>query len=95
LWPRGISKARARIDYWAKDIAPSTELRQWYGHDPAKWTEFRRRYFAELDRNPAGVATLREHLGARTVTLLYSSTEEHLNNATALREYLETGARAK
>ncbi|MGH9420556.1 MAG: DUF488 domain-containing protein, partial [Thermoanaerobaculia bacterium] len=63
LWPRGLSKAAARIDYWAKGIAPSTALRRWYGHDPAKWPEFRRRYFAELDKNPDGVADLRRQLG--------------------------------
>lgn len=90
LWPRGLSKTAARIDYWAKDVAPSTRLRQWYGHDPAKWKEFRRRYFAELDANPQGLAELRRHLGRGTVTLLFSSREERLNNAMALREYLKT-----
>jgi uncharacterized protein YeaO (DUF488 family) len=90
LWPRGLSKTAARIDYWAKAIAPSTRLRQWYGHDPAKWKEFRRRYFAELDANPRGLAELRRHLGTGTVTLLFSSREERLNNAMALREYLKT-----
>lgn len=89
LWPRGVAKTRARIDFWAKAIAPSTPLRHWYGHDPAKWTEFRRRYFAELDANPTGLADLRLHLGKGTVTLLYSSKEQRLNNATALQEYLE------
>ncbi|HVH66413.1 MAG TPA: DUF488 domain-containing protein [Gemmatimonadales bacterium] len=88
LWPRGLSKARARVDYWAKTIAPSTELRRWYGHEAAKWQEFRRRYFAELDANPAGLAELRRHLGKGTVTLLYGSKEERLNNASALQEYL-------
>jgi uncharacterized protein YeaO (DUF488 family) len=91
LWPRGLAKARARIDYWARTVAPSTKLRQWYGHVPAKWEEFRRRYFVELDANPAGLAELRQHLGQGTVTLLYSSVEERLNNAHALREYLEGG----
>lgn len=90
LWPRGLSKTAARIDYWAKAIAPSTRLRRWYGHDPAKWKEFRRRYFAELDANPQGLAELRRHLGRGTVTLLFSSREERLNNAMALREYLKT-----
>jgi uncharacterized protein YeaO (DUF488 family) len=93
LWPRGLSKAAARIDYWAKAIAPSTPLRRWYGHAPAKWKEFRRRYFAELDANPAGLADLRRHLSGRTVTLLYSSREERLNNATALQQYLEADPR--
>lgn len=90
LWARGLSKAKAKIDFWAKDIAPSTALRKWYGHDPDKWREFRKRYFAELDANPAGVAGLRAQLGKGTVTLLFSSKETRLNNAAALREYLET-----
>ncbi len=89
LWPRGLSKSAVKIDFWAKAIAPSNELRRWYQHDPAKWDEFRRRYFAELDANPAGVAELRTHLGHGTVTILYGSKEARLNNATALREYLE------
>lgn len=89
LWARGLSKAKARIDFWAKSIAPSTQLRKWYGHDPEKWRDFRKRYHAELDANPAGVAELRAHLGRGTVTLLYSSKETRLNNAAALKEYLE------
>jgi uncharacterized protein YeaO (DUF488 family) len=89
LWARGLSKETARIDFWAKAVAPSTTLRKWYGHDPDKWNEFRRRYFAELDANAAGVAELRAHLGKGTVTLLFSSKEARLNNASALREYLE------
>ena len=88
LWPRGLSKAAARIDHWARTIAPSTALRRWYGHDPAKWKEFRRRYFAELDANPDGLAGLRSHFGRGTVTFVYSSREERLNNAAALKEYV-------
>ena len=89
LWPRGVSKARARLDHWARDVAPSDELRRWYRHDPAKWEEFRKRYFAELDANPEGLAALRDALGSGTATLVFSSKEERLNNAGALREYLE------
>lgn len=93
LWPRGISKAKAQIDYWAKEIAPSNQLRRWYQHDPEKWDEFRRRYFQELDDNAQAVSELRAHMmGADTVTFLYSSKERSLNNATALRQYLETGS---
>ena len=98
LWPRGVSKEAAKLDYWAKDAAPSNELRRWYGHDPAKWEEFRRRYFAELDANPEGVAALRAEItGATCVTILFSSREEDLNNARALREYLigSTGRRPR
>jgi uncharacterized protein YeaO (DUF488 family) len=89
LWPRGLTKEAAEIDYWAKDIAPSNELRQWYAHDPAKWNEFRDRYFAELAQNQTGVAALRAHLGKGVNTLLYQSKEEEINNAVALKEYLE------
>lgn len=91
LWPRGLSREAARIDHWARSVAPSTALRQWYQHDPAKWPEFRRRYFAELDANPEGLAELRRQLGPGTATLLYSSKEERLNNAAALLEYLAAG----
>lgn len=94
LWPRGLAKAAARIDYWAKAVAPSTALRRWYGHEPAKWPEFRRRYFAELDANPDGVAALRAELGRGTVTILFGSKERRLNNATALCEYLSRRRRA-
>ena len=89
LWPRGVAKADARIDFWAKAVAPSTALRQWYQHDPAKWDEFRERYFAELDANPDGVAELQAELGDGVVTIVFGSKEERLNNATALVEYLE------
>ena len=89
LWPRGLSKERARIDWWAKALAPSTELRRWYGHDPAKWDTFRERYFAELDALPDDVAELRERIGRGPATLVFSSREERLNNASALVEYLE------
>jgi uncharacterized protein YeaO (DUF488 family) len=94
LWPRGIKKADARIDFWAKSVSPSSELRRWYQHDPDKWPEFRRRYFAELDANPGGLSELRAELGAGTATLLFSSKEERLNNASALREYLESQGEA-
>ena len=90
LWPRGLTKEKAKIDYWAKDIAPSNELRKWYGHDPAKWDEFRKRYFAELDRNAPGVDALIEALGKGPASFVYSSTERTINNAEALKLYLET-----
>ncbi len=92
LWPRGIAKEKARIDLWLKDLAPSNELRSWYGHDPDKWSEFRSRYFAELDGNPEPVQELLGHVRAGTVTLVYSSREQRLNNARALKEYLENRA---
>jgi uncharacterized protein YeaO (DUF488 family) len=89
LWPRGLTKEKAKIDHWAKDISPSNELRKWYGHDPAKWDEFRKRYFAELDRNAAGVEALIGAMGEGPVTFVYSSTERSINNAEALKLYLE------
>ena len=90
LWPRGLAKATAQIDFWARAIAPSNELRRWYGHESGRWKEFRRRYFVELEHNPVGVAELRSHLGRGTITLLYGSKEERLNNAAALQAYLTT-----
>ena len=89
LWPRGISKEKARIDFWPKEIAPSNELRRWYGHDPEKWTEFRQRYFSELDAHPEQVKELLGYMSKGNVTFVYSSTEQHLNNAVALKEYIE------
>ena len=88
LWPRGLSKRDARVDFWAKSIAPSHELRRWYQHDPHKWEQFRKRYFAELDASPEGVAELRARLRGVTATLVFASKEEQRNNASALREYL-------
>ncbi|MDO5658577.1 MAG: DUF488 family protein [Paracoccus sp. (in: a-proteobacteria)] len=93
LWPRGLSKARAALSLWDKALAPSDGLRHWYDHDPAKWPEFRRRYFAELDANAAAVDALREMAGRGKVTLIYASREERLNNAVALRDYM-AGVRA-
>ena len=90
LWPRGISKEKAKVDFWPKELAPSTELRRWYGHDPEKWSEFKSRYFAELDGNPELVNELLEYVRKGTVTFIYSSKEQRLNNAVALREYVES-----
>ncbi len=87
LWPRGKSKEKARIDLWLKEVAPSNELRKWYGHEPAKWGEFRKRYFAELSDKEDLLAQLEGLKG--TVTLLFSSKELKLNNAVALKEHLE------
>jgi uncharacterized protein YeaO (DUF488 family) len=89
LWPRGIRKEALQVDGWLKDVAPSTELRQWFGHDPAKWAEFRRRYFAELDRVPQTWQPLIEAAQRGAVTLVYSAHDTEHNNAVALREYLE------
>ena len=88
VWPRGLSKQDADIDLWLRDIAPSTELRQWFGHEPRRWDAFRRRYFDELDEMPDTVAVIRDRLRKDDVTLLYSARDEERNQAVALREYL-------
>jgi len=95
LWPRGLRKEEARIDYWAKDISPSSELRKWYGHDPAKWDEFKARYFVELERAAEGVERLRKELAEGAATFVYSSKEPVINNAEALKLYLENRAKKK
>jgi uncharacterized protein YeaO (DUF488 family) len=89
IWPRGLGKQEARIDDWMKEIAPSTELRKWFGHEPAKWAEFRRRYFAELSDRPELVERLVEMARGGPLTLVYAAKDEEHNNAVALREYLE------
>ena len=89
LWPRGLSKKKAQVDCWAKDAAPSNELRKWYRHDPEKWEAFRTKYFAELDASPEAVKALRAVLKPGLNTILFASREENLNNAWALVEYLE------
>ena len=88
LWPRGIKKTDLRIDAWLKDVAPSAELRQWFSHDPKKWTEFQKRYFAELDRHPEACEPIRSAARHGRVTLIYSSHDTEHNNAVALHEYL-------
>jgi len=90
LWPRGVSKERADVAYWARDVAPSNELRKWYGHDHERWDEFKERYAAELGANAEAVDELVGAMGkSRIVTFVFSSKEEDLNNARALKEYLE------
>ncbi len=89
LWPRGVRKAALRLDGWLKDVAPSTELRQWFDHDPAKWAEFRKRYRHELDGRPDAWAPIVQAARRGPVTLVYSSHDEAHNNAVALKEYLE------
>ena len=89
LWPRGIKKAELHLDDWLKDVAPSTELRKWFSHDTEKWEQFRRKYFAELDRTPEVCEPILEAARKGTVTLLYSSHDGEHNNAVALKEYIE------
>lgn len=89
LWPRGLTKEKARIDLWLKDIAPSAELREWFGHDPEKWQEFQRRYEQELQADKTVVAELRHELQSGATTLVYGAKDETHNDAVVLKAYLE------
>jgi len=84
LWPRGVTKKSAAIDEWFKDVAPSTELRQWFGHDPSRWQEFRRRYAGELRQNPEHLGKLRECARQGPITLVFSAHDEAHNDAVVL-----------
>jgi uncharacterized protein YeaO (DUF488 family) len=88
LWPRGLTKAKASVDLWLKDIAPSTELRKWFGHEPDKWVEFEKRYRAELEENDEQVALLKGEMKKGTVTLVYGAKDEEHNEAVVLQEFL-------
>jgi uncharacterized protein YeaO (DUF488 family) len=88
LWPRGVRKAEAALDEWMKDIAPSTELRQWFGHDPARWPEFQRRYSAELRQHAQELDHIRALARTQTVTLVYSAHDDEHNDAIVLRRAL-------
>ena len=88
LWPRGLSKEKASVDLWLKDVAPSDQLRRWFAHDPAKWSEFRSRYRRELEEQTAALDEIRRHVKSGTVTLVYSARDENHNNAIALSELL-------
>jgi uncharacterized protein YeaO (DUF488 family) len=90
LWPRGLSKERAAVDLWLKDIAPSTELRQWFGHDPGKWNEFRKKYSAELAAHADGIAQILALAKRRRVTLVYGARDTEHNDAVVLLDYLES-----
>jgi uncharacterized protein YeaO (DUF488 family) len=89
LWPRGLTKQKAAIDLWMKEIAPSTELRKWFGHDPDKWNEFRKKYLQELKANKDPVRVLREHVKKGPVTLLYGARDEEHNEALVLKKFLD------
>jgi uncharacterized protein YeaO (DUF488 family) len=93
LWPRGLTKERARIDMWLKDIAPSTELRKWFSHDPKKWTEFQTRYRQELKSKDDQLAVLKEKVIQGPVTLLYGARDEEHNEAVVLQAMLRANER--
>jgi uncharacterized protein YeaO (DUF488 family) len=89
LWPRGLTKEKAAIDEWFKELSPTPELRKWYGHDPAKWPEFRRRYVAELKAHSEEVGRLRARIKQGPVTFVYAAKDEMRNSAAVLKGYLE------
>lgn len=90
LWPRGIRKDQVRVDLWLRDIAPSHQLRRWFGHDPAKWDEFKKRYFAELDTKEELVRVILDKAKNGPVCLLYGARDEKHNDAVALKELLDS-----
>jgi uncharacterized protein YeaO (DUF488 family) len=89
LWPRGLTREAAHLDAWRKDAAPSTALRRWFGHDPAKWAEFQRRYREELDEHPEALAPLLDAAGTGPVTLVYAARDEQHNDAVVLKQVLD------
>ncbi len=88
LWPRGLTKERAAVDLWIKAVAPSTELRKWFGHDPAKWKQFQLRYRKELDEKKEALKDLKQKSKGHTVTLVYGARDEEHNEALVLKEVL-------
>lgn len=88
LWPRGVRKTDAAIDYWVKELAPSTELRKWFAHDPSRWEEFRRRYAAEIEAHREEYDRLRDLALKGPITLVYAARDETHNDAVVLREFL-------
>ena len=88
LWPRGVTKAKAAVDVWLKEVAPSTELRKWFSHDDTKWDEFRERYRDELEHNPSNVQRIIEMSSRGNITLIFSARDPEHNSAAILREYL-------
>src|SRR5262249_55980527 len=89
LWPRGLTKERAALDLWLKEVAPSPELRKWFGHDPAKWEQFQKRYWKELEEKEEAVQLLKQKSKQGTVTLVYAARDEEHNDALALKRFLE------
>ena len=90
LWPRGLTKEKASIDLWLRDIAPSTELRQWFGHDPSKWEEFKQRYLCELKDNDKPVRLLKQEIKKGALTLVYAAKDTEHNEALVLQEFLSS-----
>jgi uncharacterized protein YeaO (DUF488 family) len=86
LWPRGLTKEKASVDLWLRDIAPSTELRKWFGHDPSKWEDFKKRYLVELKENTEPIRLLKQEVGKGMVTLVYGARDAEHNEALVLQE---------
>jgi len=91
LWPRGLTKEQAKIDLWLKDVAPSAELRKWFGHDPDRWVEFRQRYLKELRQNTDPIKLLKRKAKEGTITLIYAARDEDHNSALVLKQFLQRG----
>ncbi|MGH2865687.1 MAG: DUF488 domain-containing protein [Solirubrobacteraceae bacterium] len=91
LWPRGVSRERAKLDQWERELPPSTELRQWFGHDPSRFQEFRRRYIHELREHRSRISELRRRARQGTLTLVYSANDSEHNDAVVLAEVLRRG----
>jgi uncharacterized protein YeaO (DUF488 family) len=91
LWPRGLTKLQAKVDLWLKDVAPSTELRKWFGHDPDRWDEFRRRYLKELKSKGDLIKLLKRKAKVGTITLIYAARDEEHNGALVLKQFLQKG----
>jgi uncharacterized protein YeaO (DUF488 family) len=89
LWPRGLKKDEAKIDEWLREVAPSTELRKWFGHDPAKWDDFKERYWKELDKKKDIISKLAKERLENKVTFVFAAKDQQHNNAVALKEYIE------
>ncbi|MEO7560025.1 MAG: DUF488 domain-containing protein [Nitrosospira sp.] len=89
LWPRGLTKEKAKVDLWLKDIAPSTELRKWFGHDPEKWRNFRERYQTELEHHADQLMLISNEIEGGTVTLVYGARDQAHNEAVVLKQFLE------
>ena len=89
LWPRGLTKERAAVDLWLKEVAPSPELRKWFGHDPARWEQFQKRYWKELEEKEEAVQLLKQKGKQGAVTLVYAARDEEHNGALALKRFLE------
>jgi uncharacterized protein YeaO (DUF488 family) len=92
LWPRGLTKEKAKVDVWLKDIAPTTELRKWFNHEPSKWPEFKKRYWDEISNNTDALSTFKKHLADGKVTIVYGAKDEKHNEAVVIKQYFDKKA---